>query len=99
MKGTIKIYALPVNDEQSQVSIDVAMDDLSAEDSGILVMNLMQALDMTELEQKLLGLALLTVGAKAPVKEATLYDWNSEEAMHHRTEMEAMFGKTGGAEA
>lgn len=99
MKGTIKIYAFPISDEEAQVSIDVSMDDLSAEERGVLVMNLMKALDMSAMECKLLGLALLTVGVNAPVKEATLYDGNSEEAMHHRTEMEAMFGKTGGAEA
>ena len=99
MKGTIKIYVQPVDENQTSVSIDVVMDDLSNEDRGILVMNLMQALDMTEMEQKLLGLALLTVGVKAPVKEAANYDGDSEEAEHARAELEAIFGKKGGAEA
>jgi hypothetical protein len=98
MKGTIKIYTFPINDEQAKVSIDVSMDEVSAEDRGVLVMNLMQALDMSAMEQKLLGLALLTVGAKAPVKESNHYDGDSEEAAQARAELEAMFGK-GKAEA
>ena len=99
MKGTIKIYVQPVDENRTSVSIDVAMDDLSGEDRGILVMNLMTALEMTETEQKLLGLALLTIGAKAPCKETARYEGDSEGAKQARANLEAIFGKKDGGDA
>ena len=99
MKGTIKIYARPINDNQAEVSIDVNVEDMSAEDSGILVMNLMQALEMTETEQKLLDLAILTLGADAPVAESRHYEGDSKEAEQARAALASIFCEEAGAEA
>lgn len=90
MKGTIKIYAHSVNENQTEFAFDMNVRDVSLHDKFAVIDSLMSALNMGEREKRLYAYGCLLIGGVGKVKDRARFDFDSEDAAESRAKFESL---------